>query len=572
MEVSSSLFPSVVVPWKFRLHWLALFLYGSTVDSKLNDKTSRIVNGSPVSKLTTASFFARPAQDDLHYTADPLCGATLIHSDILVTAAHCQGAFHYGVLMFDDDASSNDSFTHKMLIDRQVRHPQWDYYGANNEGALNYDVLLMRLETPIPTDDSVIQPIVFNTDPSIPNIGDDLTIYGLGRTETGSISQELRHATVQYISNDDCTQQFRQNGLNITPIAEEFICTVHPINAAVDISTCEGDSGGPVTEELTTTDDTGSVKSTNIILVGVISGGIGCSTDVFPNGHVRISSVASWIHQEICRLSHNPPDNCDLQETPPIDAVPILLSITFDFFPQETLYAIRLVSDQTIVYTGPEVIASRNSQVNTTLYLIPGQYTMEVYDTYGNGMMGRDNTLADPTMGGWELFAENNYDNIKNTGPILLAKSDGNFTQRQVTEFQVTLDMNSYETTDSVSDSTRIAGNLTMEECLLLLQSDADSSMYAHDGLCECQIVITTSNLPNQLYEYICPENSPPVNQCSLEYHPCQSTLQCCQNFDCINDLCVRGSSDGYNIVTKEHDRLGQQRGGSSETKSHPSG
>jgi Trypsin len=494
MSVSSSTDP-LAVSWKFRLLWSSLFLHCSTVESKLNGSFPRIVNGSPVSNPTTVSFFARPARDEFHYTADSLCGSTLIHSDILVTAAHCHGAFHHGVLMLD--TSSNDSFSHKMLIDRQVRHPQWDYYGDNNEGALNYDVLLMRLESPIPSDDPIVQPIAFNADPSIPSIGEELTVYGFGRTEAGSISQELRQATVQYISNDDCTKRFHQNGLNIPPVAEEFICTAQPVDATIDISTCEGDSGGPVTVELATTDDTTTFQAKNM-LVGVVSAGIGCSTDQFPNGHVRISSVASWIRQEICRLSHNPPDNCEQQEIKPVDSIPILLSITFDFFPQETLYAIRSISDQSIVHTGPEVVADRNSQVNTTLYLIPGQYTMEVYDTYGNGMMGRDNTPADQTVGGWELFVTSEKND---TALKLVGKGDGNFTRRQVTEFEVMV-----------------------------------------------------------------------VNMCSLEYHPCQTRLDCCQNFYCINDLCVRGSEHGTHIGTKKDIRLGGDRGGNSERDSFPSG
>jgi hypothetical protein len=575
MDVSTSTVPSDGVSWKFRLIWAALaafFLNGSTVDCQVNIISPRIIHGSPVLKPSTVSFFARPARDEFQYTTDSLCGATLIHSDILVTAAHCHGAFHHGALMLDA-VSSNDSFTHKIMIDRQVRHPQWDYYGRNNEGALNYDVLLLRLETPNSLNDPIIQPISFNMDPSIPRIGDDLTIYGLGRTETGSTSQELRYAIVQYISNENCTQRFRHNGVNITPVAEEFICSVQPNNTAVDISTCKGDSGGPVTVELTTTDETGRISKTkDIVLVGVISGGVRCSTDEFPNGHARISSVASWMHQEICRISHQPPDDCQLKETKPVDSIiAILLSITFDFFPQETLYAIRSVSDQLIVHTGPEIVAKSNSQVNTTLYLIPGQYTMEVYDTYGNGMTGRDNTPADPTYGGWELFAENDNDS---TGPVLLAKGDGNFTRRQVTTFEVLMAMDSDETsTDPDRDGITIAWNLTMDECLLL-QRDPYYSDDVTDTSCECRVVTTaTSNLHNQLFDWICSENSTNVNECSLQYHPCQTSEDCCQKFYCINDLCVRGRGHGNNNSDKKKDnRLGKERQGSSDTNRHSLG
>jgi hypothetical protein len=40
------------------------------------------------------------------------------------------------------------------------------------------------------------------------------------------------------------------------------------------------------------------------------------------------------------------------------------------------------------------------------------------------------------------------------------------------------------------------------------------------------------------------------VNQCSLEYHPHQSALDCCQNFYCINEFSVNGR-EGHGNTNK---------------------
>jgi hypothetical protein len=76
---------------------------------------------------------------------------------------------------------------------------------------------------------------------------------------------------------------------------------------------------------------------------------------------------------------------------------------------------------------------------------------MEVYDTYGNGMMGRDNTSADPTLGRWEVYTTATKDETNNTMSMLLAKGDGNFTRRQVTPFDVITVTDSNETKTSQS-------------------------------------------------------------------------------------------------------------------------
>lgn len=145
-----------------------------------NSTTPRIINGDSALASPAVYFFARPARDDLRYTSDPICGATLIHSDILVTAAHCFGAFHYGALLYD---ASSKTFSRNISINRQVRHPQWDFYGIGiDAGKLNFDVMVLRLETPVPQDDSVVRPISFNSDSTVPKMDDSLTIYGFGKT------------------------------------------------------------------------------------------------------------------------------------------------------------------------------------------------------------------------------------------------------------------------------------------------------------------------------------------------------------------------------------------------------
>lgn len=503
-----------------------------------NSITPRIINGDSASASSAVSFFARPARDDLHYTSDPVCGATLIHSDILVTAAHCFGAFHYGALLYD---ATSKKFSRNISINRQVRHPEWDYYGNSiDAGKLNFDVMLLRLETPIPQDDSVVRPISFNHDSTVPKMDDSLTIYGFGKTEAGGISNELRQAIVQYIDNSNCTDRFQQNGIFMqSTLPSEFMCTIAP--STIDVSTCNGDSGGPVTMQ-----QAAAETDENQVLVGVISAGIGCSTATFPNGHARISKVSEWIQEQICRLSYNPPTDCVQNHSTSSTTVPLQLSFSFDFFPQETLYAIRSLGDQRLVYTGPEMIAQRNQQVNTTIYLLPGLYAMEVYDTFGNGMMGRTGTPADPSVGEWELIALPNNDTTY--GGTLLARGYGNFTQNQITPFEIMSPTNG-----TIFEEV----NLTISECLVL-QGDRSESprLYTNPHItCECLPSLSVYNL-SPLYRLVCHENAT-ASFCAKNFEVCRSTAECCGGLACINDVCFGHSSTNR---IKEESKIGGEK------------
>ena len=65
--------------------------------------------------------------------------------------------------------------------------------------------------------------------------GEDLINIGWGTTETGSISAVLKEAEFDYISNEICQTAWGSN------IQDDQLCIYRQ-----DVSSCNGDSGGPL--------------------------------------------------------------------------------------------------------------------------------------------------------------------------------------------------------------------------------------------------------------------------------------------------------------------------------------
>ena len=91
------------------------------VDDEVSQRRRRaIINGRIVVDPSDAQFFAKSGRDNNEATPDYLCGATFVHSDILLTAAHCQGSFNYGLFLYDP--TTND-YTREATVDLQIRYP-----------------------------------------------------------------------------------------------------------------------------------------------------------------------------------------------------------------------------------------------------------------------------------------------------------------------------------------------------------------------------------------------------------------------------------------------------------------
>ncbi|XP_058805922.1 trypsin-like [Phymastichus coffea] len=199
---------------------------------------------------------------------EPICGASIISSQWLVTAGHCLVDKPKEELKVRTGATYryNDGKEHE--IDEMIIHPDFEryYYTISN------DIALIKLTEPIEVN-SVQKPILLPTSFDKPVPGKKLTITGFGRegmNDDGKTPQ-LKVAKLTIVSLGKCRELYY-----FDPVTDNVLC------AGTDAaSTCNGDSGGPAVMHGR--------------LAGIVSSGFLCSTIDIPATFTNINKYINWI-------------------------------------------------------------------------------------------------------------------------------------------------------------------------------------------------------------------------------------------------------------------------------------
>ncbi|KPJ00237.1 PREDICTED: collagenase [Papilio xuthus] len=228
---------------------------------------SRIVGGSP------AALGAYPYMGGLVIALTDgrtsVCGSSLLSNTILVTAAHCWRTRNAQASRFTVVLGSERLFSGGTRINTN----RVEMHGSYNMNTLHNDVAIITISS-----------VSYNN--NIRNIGlasgsNDYAgtwawAAGFGLTSDGgniANNQFLSHARLQVITNNVCRQTF-----GAITVISSTLC----VSGANRISTCSGDSGGPL-----------AVGNT---LIGVTSFGStrGCQQNL-PAGFARVTSFNAWI-------------------------------------------------------------------------------------------------------------------------------------------------------------------------------------------------------------------------------------------------------------------------------------
>jgi len=359
--------------------------------------SNRIVGGTQVGQAGKYPFFASWAGS---------CGGSLIHSDIVLTAAHCNSIFSNSVIVNAyrlNSASTNGAVERRVV--KRLRHP--DY----NSGTLSNDFMLLKLNSPVTS----ITPIPYNTSPSVPSQGDELKVVGLGTTRAGgSQARTLREVVVETYSDQQCDRMYSGSIVKRT-----MFC------AGVDQGgkdSCQGDSGGPIF--------TFDTQGNAISQMGVVSWGEGCALSGYPGVYAEISAVEQWIEQQICEYSDDKPDSCNGDgnggggDPPAADETTIDIIVNTDEYPDEISWRLRERRSGRLIASAPRgSFSAGNTQYKRPLNLKnTDEYEFVMEDQESDGICCS--------------YGEGSYE-IKNPSTGRVLASGGQYGDTEVSYFSV---------------------------------------------------------------------------------------------------------------------------------------
>ena len=222
------------------------------------------------------------------------CGGTLIHEDIVLSAARCRTAFRNKEIQIGG-VNVNDANSEYIYGAYEVKHPSYYWWSNIN------DIMIVKLSSP---SSAPVQKLNFN--PSFPREYDVVTTIGYGTTSDGDSSDKLLRVDVNVVPNDECNDMV--GGIN----GEVMVCAGVPEGGK---DSCQGDSGGPLFD-------------LNKVQVGVVSFGDECGKAGSPGVYTRVSTYEDFIKQGICQYSDSPPGDCIDR----VDPVPTCPCLWFELF------------------------------------------------------------------------------------------------------------------------------------------------------------------------------------------------------------------------------------------------
>ncbi|XP_044759117.1 trypsin-1 isoform X1 [Coccinella septempunctata] len=281
--------------WILMLNIGGIFAYTNFADIECGQhktvRNAKIVGGEDAEK---AEF---PWLVSITRRGGHFCGGTLISNRFVLTAGHCLctgigldllRATSIKITLSQHDLSEKSEDAYERTIKKVTVHPDYACNKPNN------DIAILELGEKLVWSGSVSPACLPVSSSGLEDYTVDnllATVAGWGWTNElsskGGRAKVLQKARVNVIENKQCQAWYKSQGKK-TKIQLTQICAGHEQGG---IDACWADSGGPLM--------VGSGSPNQMVVVGVVSTGIGCARPFLPGLYTRVSEYIPWIKKVI---------------------------------------------------------------------------------------------------------------------------------------------------------------------------------------------------------------------------------------------------------------------------------
>ncbi|XP_043470603.1 mite allergen Der p 3-like [Leptopilina heterotoma] len=254
--------------------FFALFQVDCTRADQISTK---IYNGVNV-KTGTYRFMVSIQSNEVH-----ICGGAIINKYYVLTAAHCFIEYVISEIKIKAGTTNLNASSYYRNVEEIIRHDNFD-----SEGTAEYDIALVRVETPFPlNDDSILFINLPERDDNL-KVNQLVLVAGWGNTMDEEISYELKQVLLVVADHKECKKAYGNKEVYQFEITKRHFCVQSPSGIR---GPCVRDSGGPVIRLQKKN------KTSVPVILGIISWADTnyCGDPRYPDVLTRVSKYLGWI-------------------------------------------------------------------------------------------------------------------------------------------------------------------------------------------------------------------------------------------------------------------------------------